>query len=134
MLAMGCAISVMSAAKEEFAFISDVHSNLEALLAVLDEVGDRELYCLGDIVGYGASPNEVIGLLRKRNATCIMGNHDFAAVNADPSGFNSRAAVAAVWTSRQPEGLEQALPCRAPERTHNRARWRDGLHDSWQPR
>jgi putative phosphoesterase len=85
----------------EFAFISDVHSNLEALQVVLDEIGGRELYCLGDVVGYGASPNEVISLLREKKATCVLGNHDLAAVDSNPSGFNSRAAVAAVWTSRR---------------------------------
>jgi hypothetical protein len=41
----------------ELAFVSDVHSNLEALEAVLEDIGDMEIYCLGDVVGYGASPN-----------------------------------------------------------------------------
>jgi putative phosphoesterase len=91
----------MSHRGEEFVFISDVHANLEALNAVLAEAGERGVYCLGDVVGYGASPNEVIDLLRQRNAVCVLGNHDHAALTADPGGFNARAAVAAVWTSRQ---------------------------------
>ncbi|MDA4136168.1 MAG: metallophosphatase family protein [Thaumarchaeota archaeon] len=86
--------------QREFAFVSDVHSNFEALRAVLDDMGRRPLYCLGDSVGYGASPNEVVDLLKEKGATCVLGNHDFAALNADPSGFNSRAAVAVIWTSR----------------------------------
>jgi putative phosphoesterase len=88
-------------AKEEFAFISDVHSNLEALKAVLDDVGGMNLFCLGDTIGYGASPNEVIDLLRQKQTTMIIGNHDNAALQASPFAFNHKAAVAIVWNSRQ---------------------------------
>ncbi len=87
--------------EEEFAFISDVHSNLEALTAVLDDIGGLSIFCLGDTVGYGASPNEVIELLVQRRATMIMGNHDRAALSASPTAFNARAAVAVMWNSRQ---------------------------------
>ena len=83
------------------AFISDVHSNLEALEAVLASLGKEELYCLGDVVGYGANPNEVVGLLRERGAQVVMGNHDYAAATGDAGSFNPRAAMAAKWTSRQ---------------------------------
>lgn len=83
------------------AFISDVHSNLEALEAVLDEVGRLKVFCAGDIVGYGASPNEVVRILRDIGATCVVGNHDRAALDGDAGEFNPRAAVAAIWTSRQ---------------------------------
>jgi putative phosphoesterase len=83
------------------AFISDVHSNLEALEAVLDEVGKLKVYCAGDIVGYGASPNEVVRVLRDVGATCVVGNHDRAALDGDAGEFNPRAAIAALWTSRQ---------------------------------
>jgi putative phosphoesterase len=85
---------------ESALFISDVHSNLEALKAVLKDAGPMPVYCLGDLVGYGASPNEVVNLLRTKNATCVLGNHDEAVVSGDPSAFNMRAAVAAAWTSR----------------------------------
>jgi putative phosphoesterase len=91
----------MKEERGEYAFISDIHSNLEGLGAVLDEVGGIEVFCLGDMVGYGASPNQVLELLRKRNVTCIIGNHDFAAMTRSYSDFNSRAAVAAAWTSNQ---------------------------------
>ena len=84
----------------ELAFISDVHSNLEALEAVLDEIGDGETYCLGDIVGYGASPNEVIALLKGRGVACILGNHDSAVLSGRTSDFNGRAAQAVAWTIR----------------------------------
>jgi putative phosphoesterase len=83
------------------AFISDVHSNLEALRAVLSDFGEGPVYCLGDVVGYGASPNEVIDLLRERGAVCILGNHDYAALTGDVSSFNAMAAMAIIWTSRQ---------------------------------
>jgi len=83
------------------AFISDVHSNLEALEAVLDEVGKLKVFCAGDIVGYGASPNEVVRVLRDIGATCVIGNHDRAALDGDAGEFNPRAAIAALWTSRQ---------------------------------
>lgn len=87
--------------RREYAFVSDIHSNLEALEAVMEKVGDLPVFCLGDSVGYGASPNQVLDLLRERGATMIIGNHDFAALTSNVSDFNSRAAVAAVWTSRQ---------------------------------
>jgi putative phosphoesterase len=82
------------------AFISDVHSNLEALEAVLDEVGDLKVYCTGDIVGYGASPNEVVRILRDVGATCVVGNHDYASLEGDVGNFSPRAAMAAIWTSK----------------------------------
>ncbi|QQG49131.1 MAG: metallophosphoesterase family protein [archaeon] len=83
---------------EELAFISDVHSNVEALEAVLEKAGGADVYCLGDLVGYGASPNEVVDLLRSRRARCLRGNHDEAALTGNVGGFNSRAAMAALWT------------------------------------
>jgi predicted phosphodiesterase len=61
------------------AVISDIHSNLHALGAVMDQIDDHgcdEILCLGDIAGYGAQPVEVIGLIRERGALCIQGNHD----------------------------------------------------------
>lgn len=82
------------------AFISDVHSNLEALEAVLDEVGETKVFCCGDIVGYGASPNEVVRVLRDIGATCVIGNHDRASLDGDVGEFNPRAAMAAIWTSQ----------------------------------
>lgn len=101
-------------ARSRAAFISDVHSNLEALEAVLDEVGKLRVFCAGDLVGYGASPNEVVSLLRGIGATCVRGNHDQAAVDGQVGDFNPRAAVAASWTARQlsPESRQflQGLP------------------------
>ncbi|MCM1989339.1 metallophosphoesterase family protein [Oceanirhabdus seepicola] len=68
---------------EKVAFISDIHGNVEALKAVLEDMKNNgidydNVYCTGDIVGYGPRPNEVIEELRKHNITSIMGNHDEA--------------------------------------------------------
>ncbi len=84
----------------KLAVISDVHANLEALEAVFDLTQGLEVYCLGDLVDYGANPNEVIELVRKRGVKSIVGNHDVAALTGDTSLFNPRAAMSAVWTAR----------------------------------
>lgn len=81
------------------AFISDIHSNLEALDAVLELVKGTEVLCLGDMVGYGADPNEVVERLREVDAIAVRGNHDEAALTGDTSWFNARAAAAAKWTA-----------------------------------
>jgi predicted phosphodiesterase len=81
--------------------VSDIHSNLPALAAVLDDMGPvDQLWCLGDFVGYGPWPNECIDLLRERNAVAIAGNHDLAAVGIlSCEEFNGDAAIAAQWTA-----------------------------------
>ena len=87
-------------AVQRIAVISDVHSNLQALstvLARIDELQCDEIYCLGDIVGYGARPHECLELVRGTGATCIQGNHD--ALVADGTlelGFNPRSLQAVV--------------------------------------
>jgi putative phosphoesterase len=82
------------------AVISDIHSNLEALQEVLSRVEGMEVYCLGDVVGYGANPNEVVEALREREVLTLMGNHDYAAVTGETGMFNARAAMAAKWTAK----------------------------------
>jgi putative phosphoesterase len=64
-----------------YAVISDIHSNLEALIKVLDEIHKKhvdEIICLGDIIGYGANPDEVVELIRQEVKYAVMGNHDNA--------------------------------------------------------
>jgi len=83
-----------------FAIISDIHGNLEALQAVLAEIehrGIKEIYCLGDVVGYGASPRECLDLVIERCKLCVCGNHDHA-VFYEPSNFNVSAERACFWT------------------------------------
>ncbi|MBZ0266549.1 metallophosphatase family protein [bacterium] len=84
------------------AVISDIHGNLEALEAVLEDAGresvDR-IVCLGDVVGYGANPNECLDRVRTEAAAVVLGNHDAAAVNLElAEGFNEVARTAIRWT------------------------------------
>ena len=84
--------------------ISDIHGNLEGLEAVLADIktqGIEEIYCLGDIVGYGPNPRECIDLVMQCNA-CLLGNHDQGAL-FDPEGFNSGAERAIFWTRKMLE-------------------------------
>jgi diadenosine tetraphosphatase ApaH/serine/threonine PP2A family protein phosphatase len=84
------------------AVLSDVHSNqpaLAAVLAAVDEAGVDELWCLGDVVGYGAQPDACADLIRERCAVCLVGNHDLAVLGGlDISSFSDTAAVAVEWT------------------------------------
>jgi len=86
------------------ALISDIHSNIESLEAVLADIRDQgisEIYCLGDLVGYGPNPREVIDEVMKC-PVCLLGNHDQGAL-FDPEGFNSGAERAIFWTRNQLE-------------------------------
>jgi diadenosine tetraphosphatase ApaH/serine/threonine PP2A family protein phosphatase len=90
--------------------ISDIHGNLAALDTVLAAVGSVDaLWCLGDVVGYGAEPNECIERLRTLGVVCIAGNHDLAALGqVSLDTFNADAAAAALWTAAElsPESRE----------------------------
>ncbi len=96
--------------------LSDIHANLEALDAVLAAAPSFDLAVnLGDIVGYGASPNEVTDRSRELGKTFVRGNHDKAATAVmDLDDFNPMAAAAALWTRREltPANLDwlRALP------------------------
>lgn len=83
--------------------LSDVHANLPALQAVLEDVArtapGAPIWHCGDVVGYGASPNEVVAELQRVGATGVMGNHDLAALGDDViKAFNEEARAAALWT------------------------------------
>ena len=89
--------------------ISDIHGNLLALEAVLEAEGDRydELWCLGDVVGYGPRPNECVDRVREVATTCLAGNHDLAVLGkVDVDRFGGDAARAARWT-REVLGADQ---------------------------
>ncbi len=84
--------------------LSDIHANLTALEAVLSDAGQvDEVWCLGDIVGYGPDPNECIQRLRELPAlTCLMGNHDFAAIgDLALETFNTEARRSLLWQRKQ---------------------------------
>lgn len=85
-----------------YAILSDIHSNLEALEVVLreiDRLGVDRTVCLGDVVGYNASPNECVRIIRERGILSLMGNHDAAACGLEePVHFNPIARAAVLWT------------------------------------
>jgi diadenosine tetraphosphatase ApaH/serine/threonine PP2A family protein phosphatase len=86
------------------AIISDIHSNLEALQAVLRDIEKQkveEIYCLGDVIGYGPNPRECVDLIMKCKLV-LLGNHDQGAM-FDPDGFNQPAERAIFWTRSQLE-------------------------------
>jgi diadenosine tetraphosphatase ApaH/serine/threonine PP2A family protein phosphatase len=84
------------------AALSDIHSNrqaLEAVLAAIDEAEVDELWCLGDMVGYGADPDACTNLVRERCRVSLVGNHDLAVLGAlDIATFSEGAAAAVEWT------------------------------------
>lgn len=87
-----------------FLVISDVHSNLEALEAVLSDAEGRyeAVLCLGDLVGYGPDPNECVERVRSLpSLSCVAGNHDWAAIGKlGLEDFNTDARLATLWTQK----------------------------------
>ncbi len=84
------------------AVVSDIHGNRQAFEAVLEAAeaaSAEELWCLGDLVGYGADPDACVALARERAAICLVGNHDLAVCGDIPlDEFSRGAALAARWT------------------------------------
>jgi diadenosine tetraphosphatase ApaH/serine/threonine PP2A family protein phosphatase len=84
------------------AIVSDIHGNRQAFEAVLDaiEASDcEEMWCLGDLVGYGADPDACVDLARRHAAICLAGNHDLGVRGDLPiEEFSRGAALAALWT------------------------------------
>jgi diadenosine tetraphosphatase ApaH/serine/threonine PP2A family protein phosphatase len=93
------------------AVVSDIHANLAALEAVLEAIdadAPDELWCLGDLVGYGARPNECCAIVAARADVCLGGNHDLAVRGTiDLQEFSGDAGAAAAWTRNviDPEAL-----------------------------
>lgn len=86
------------------AVISDIHSNLTALqrtFETIHQLSVDRIYCLGDIVGYGPSPNECIALVRERCSAVVKGNHDCGAIGEVPiEHFNTYGQSAIRWTRK----------------------------------
>ena len=99
------------------AVLSDIHANLAALEAVrLDLPAVDEVWVLGDIVGYGPQPNEVIAVLQEMGARSVLGNHDGAAIGTvDTSWFNPDAARAIEWTAEVVDENSRAYLAALPE-------------------
>ena len=105
-----------------YAILADIHGNLDAFHSVLQDIAARggvdELWCLGDIVGYGPEPSACLALLREYSHICVAGNHDWAAAGRiDTADFNPDAAAACKWTAGQLSSADreylQALPLTA---------------------
>lgn len=89
-----------------YAILADIHSNLNAFRAVIDDLnsggGFQKIWCLGDIVGYGPEPHECIQLLCEYEHLCVAGNHDWACIGKISNTiFNPVAAEACEWTEQQ---------------------------------
>jgi len=87
-----------------YLIVSDIHGNLEALRAVLEDA--RGLYdrilCLGDLVGYGADPNAIVEWVRENAVATVRGNHDKVSVGIDSAeNYNPAAQASARWTESQ---------------------------------
>ena len=108
------------------AVISDIHANRHAFEAALEAIADSEaseLWCLGDLVGYGAEPDACVELAREHVAVCLAGNHDLAVTGEIPlDEFSKGARIAAEWTrdvispenlsflsTLRPEGQESSI-------------------------
>jgi predicted phosphodiesterase len=94
------------------AVISDIHANRQAFEATLEAVAASdaaELWCLGDLVGYGADPDACVELARRHAAVCLAGNHDLAVTGELPlDEFSRGASLAAQWTREvmDPDNIE----------------------------
>ncbi len=100
-----------------FAVISDIHGNLEALDVALQDIERRSIkliYCLGDVLGYGASPKDCLDQVIDRCEVVLCGNHD-QAVFYEPTNFNVGAERAAYWTRQVLED--------EPDKTKRNRRW-----------
>lgn len=105
----------------KYAIISDIHANLEALQAVVEDAASQaeSFICLGDIVGYNANPIECIQMIQNLCPVTVIGNHDLAAVGMRPyDDFNPYAQAAIDWTKAQLSPADiaylEALPMCAP--------------------
>lgn len=101
-----------------FLILSDIHGNLAAFDAVLEAAqGYDQVWCLGDIVGYGPDPHECIQRLQSLPFVAVAGNHDWAVANRlDLDEFNMDAQVAAMWTYEQLSPAERDFLAQLPER------------------
>jgi len=109
----------------EFAVLSDIHSNLEALTVVLADIekrGIKTIYCLGDVIGYGPNPKECLDLIIDKTKWCVLGNHDYATLY-EPTNFNYGAEQASFWTR---EVLEMPAPAPFPSSEGSKGARRGG--------
>jgi len=103
-----------------YLILSDIHSNLSALNACLEDAENKgidKIICLGDIVGYAAKPNQCIDILKKKKAICILGNHDAACINKiELNWFNSLARFCIEWTIKELKKENKDFLYKLPEK------------------
>ena len=91
--------------EKKVAIFGDIHANLEALIAVINDASNRDVtdyVCLGDVVGYNASPSECIHVVRELGCTTVRGNHDhYCSHDENLDDFQPLAASVIAWTRRQ---------------------------------
>jgi diadenosine tetraphosphatase ApaH/serine/threonine PP2A family protein phosphatase len=114
---------------ERIAFVSDLHSNLEALTAVMKDIEHKrctKIICLGDLIGYGPDPNPILDIARRSFDLVLEGNHDEAIAFRVPRGFKRLAVRAALWTRKR------VRPKKGPDYLQQRERWKylKGLPDT----
>ncbi|MDQ2690120.1 MAG: metallophosphatase family protein [Chloroflexota bacterium] len=99
------------------AVLSDIHANLPALEAVAADLPSvDQVWVLGDTVGYGPQPNEVIATLQAMGARTVLGNHDGAAIGTvDAAYFNPDARAAIEWTAEAIDANARAYIATMPE-------------------
>src|SRR5947209_6155996 len=113
------------------AIVSDIHGNRHAFEAVLESIDAsecHEMWCLGDLVGYGGSPDECVQLARNHASICLAGNHDLGVIGTIPlEDFSRGAALAARWTQEviSPGSVGQ------PRDGDPRAAWLELDLDDW---
>lgn len=103
----------------QVAVLSDIHGNLPALESVLEDIEGTDVeqrWCLGDVIGYGASPDECVERVRKTCEVCLVGNHDLAVLDQiDTSTFSGAASAAVEWTrERISESTREYLTALSP--------------------
>ena len=110
------------------AIVSDIHGNRQAFEAVLDAVADtecEELWCLGDLVGYGADPDVCVALARENAAICLAGNHDLGVRGSDPAGaVLTRGGTGRHLDQEGDQRGDPRIPRRAGAASTSRNRWR----------
>ena len=97
----------------KFALISDIHGNLEALTAVLEDIDKQQVdkvHCLGDVVGYGSEPSACLELVNKTCDIKLMGNHEYVVLGLEsPDSYTHIARIAAEWTRGKITARDLAL-------------------------
>jgi diadenosine tetraphosphatase ApaH/serine/threonine PP2A family protein phosphatase len=99
--------------------LSDIHGNYTALDAVLKDAGKvDEIWCLGDLLGYGPDPNDVVKKIRSlKNCSCLLGNHDAAVLGKmDLEAFNRDARLSVEWNQRELKAENLAFIKSLPEK------------------